>query len=122
MWKKEEASYELKALEQERRLSDLNWESECHENYQPADVLRELLRNGKRPAKECEEALNAEGYDLTKLNAGRIRKKAGADSKKFAGDNFYSWYLCSTSSYFFLPYLEPGVWCRTVSVPFIPFE
>jgi len=56
-------------------------------------MLRDLLREGKRPAKECTELLKAEGYDLDKLNAGRVRKKAGAESKKFPGDRFNSWYL-----------------------------
>jgi hypothetical protein len=32
---------------------------------------------------------------LEKLNAGRVRRKAGADSKKFPGDRFYSWFLPS---------------------------
>jgi putative DNA primase/helicase len=63
-----------------------------------AAMVRELLRDGKRPAKECEEALKSEGYDLTKLNAGRIRKKAGASSKKFPGDNYYSWYIPTPGS------------------------
>jgi putative DNA primase/helicase len=58
-----------------------------------AIMLRDLLRDGKRPAKECTELLKAEGYDLDKLNAGRVRKKAGAESKKFSGDRFNSWYL-----------------------------
>jgi len=39
--------------------------------------------------------LKSEGYDLEKLNAGRVRRKAGAESKKFPGDKFYSWYLNS---------------------------
>ena len=42
--------------------------------------------------------LKAEGYDLDKLNAGRIRRKAGADSKKFPGDKHYSWFLASLNS------------------------
>ena len=58
-----------------------------------AKLLRELLHEGKRSAKDCTELLKAEGYDLDKLNAGRVRRKAGAESKKFPGDRFNSWYL-----------------------------
>jgi hypothetical protein len=60
-----------------------------------AQVLKDLLRDGRKPAAECVKLLNAEGYDLEKLNAGLVRRKAGADSKKFSGDRFYSWYLQS---------------------------
>jgi hypothetical protein len=57
-----------------------------------ASILRDLLREGRRPAKECQELLKSEGYDPEKLNAGRIRRKAGAESKRFPGDKFNSWY------------------------------
>jgi len=56
-------------------------------------LLRSFLRDGKKPSVECSSFLKAEGYDLDKLNGGRIRHKAGVDSKKFAGDKYYSWYL-----------------------------
>jgi hypothetical protein len=56
-------------------------------------VLKDLLRDGRKPAAECVKLLKAEGYDLEKLNAGRVRRKAGADTKKFPGDRFNSWYL-----------------------------
>ena len=58
-----------------------------------ARLLRSFLRDGKKPSVECSAFLKAEGYDLDKLNGGRIRHKAGVDSKKFAGDKYYSWYL-----------------------------
>src|SRR5262249_28154493 len=58
-----------------------------------AHMLNDLLREGKRPARECTELLKAEGFDLDKLNAGRVRRKAGADTKRFAGDRFNSWFL-----------------------------
>jgi len=60
-----------------------------------AGILRELLKEGRRPAKECAELLKAEGYDLDKLNAGRVRRKAGTGSKRFPPEKFYSWYLVS---------------------------
>jgi hypothetical protein len=56
-------------------------------------ILKDLLRDGKRPAVECSKLLKDEGYDLEKLNSGRVRKKAGADSRKFPGDRFNSWFL-----------------------------
>jgi hypothetical protein len=58
-----------------------------------AEMLHALLRDGKRPATECTELLKAEGYDLEVLNAGRVRRKAGVESKKFQGDRHYSWHL-----------------------------
>ena len=58
-----------------------------------AEVLKEFLRDGRKPARDCEEHLRSEGYDLQKLNPHRIRKIAGAQSKKFTGDGFYSWYI-----------------------------
>jgi len=63
--------------------------------HEAALMLRNLLRDGKKSATECTALLKAEGYDLEKLNAGRIRRKAGADSKKFPGDRHYSWFLLS---------------------------
>jgi hypothetical protein len=63
-----------------------------------AQLLRDLLREGKRPARECTELLKPEGYDLEKLNAGRVRRKVGAESKKFPGDRFNSWYLPAPNS------------------------
>jgi len=62
-----------------------------------AEILRELLKEGRRPAKECADLLKSEGYDLDKLNAGRVRRKAGAESKKFLGDRFNSWYIVAAS-------------------------
>ena len=61
--------------------------------HEAARTLKNFLRDGRKSAAECTATLKDEGYDLEKLNAGRIRRKAGADSKKFAGDKFYSWYL-----------------------------
>jgi hypothetical protein len=58
-------------------------------------LLRNLLSDGRKPAKECTSALLAEGYDVNKLNAGRVRRKAGAESNKFPGETFYSWFLPS---------------------------
>jgi len=60
-----------------------------------AMVLKNFLRDGRKPANDCTAMLKAEGYDLDKLNAYRIRHKAGAESKKFPNDRFYSWYLGS---------------------------
>jgi|SRR5215471_8614315 len=62
-----------------------------------AEILRGLLTEGRRSAKECAELLKSEGYDLDKLNAGRVRRKAGVDSKKFPGDRFNSWYIVAAS-------------------------
>jgi hypothetical protein len=62
-----------------------------------AELLHGLLREGRRPAKECAELLKADGYDLDRLNAGRVRRKARAESKKFPGDRFNSWYLPPTT-------------------------
>ena len=58
-----------------------------------AQMLKDILREGKRPAIECHDLLGKEGYDLKALNAGRVRRKAGVASKKFSGEQFYSWYL-----------------------------
>ena len=58
-----------------------------------AQLLKELLHEGQRSATECHQILKADGYDLDKLNAGRVRRKARAESKKFPGDRFNSWYL-----------------------------
>jgi hypothetical protein len=66
------------------------------QEHEAALVLKNLLRDGRKSATECTAALKAEGYDVEKqLNASRIRRKAGADSKKFPGDKFYSWFLPS---------------------------
>jgi hypothetical protein len=65
------------------------------QEHEAAQMLKSLLRDGKKSATDCQALLKADGYDLDKLNAGRIRRKAGADSKKFPGDKFYSWYLPS---------------------------
>jgi hypothetical protein len=56
-------------------------------------MLKNLLRDGRKSSTECHATLKAEGFDLDQLNAGRIRRKAGAESKKFQGDKFYSWYI-----------------------------
>jgi len=56
-------------------------------------MLKSLLQDGRRSAKECTALLKDDGYDLEKLNPYRVRRKAGAESKKFAGDKFNSWYL-----------------------------
>lgn len=56
-------------------------------------MLKNLLRDGRKLATERAALLKADRYDLDKLSAGRIRRKAGADSKKFTGDKFYSWFL-----------------------------
>jgi hypothetical protein len=63
------------------------------QEHEAAQMPKTLLRDGKKSATECTAVLKADGYDLEKLNAGRIRRKAGADSKKFPGDKFYIWYL-----------------------------
>jgi hypothetical protein len=57
--------------------------------------LRDLLQDGRKLAVDCMQFLKAEGYDLEKLNAGRVRRRAGVDTKKFHGDRGYSWYLRS---------------------------
>jgi hypothetical protein len=58
-----------------------------------AQLLKDFLRDGKKSSTECTAFLKAEGYDVDKLNCGRIRHKAGAGSKKFPPDKVYSWYL-----------------------------
>jgi len=65
------------------------------QEHEAALMLKSILRDGRKSAAECHSMLKAEGYDLEKLNAGRIRRKAGADSKKFSGEKYYSWYLPS---------------------------
>jgi hypothetical protein len=62
-------------------------------------ILKSLLQDGRKSAKECTDSLKAEGYDPDTLNAGRIRRKAGAGTKRFAGDRFNSWYLLSQVDY-----------------------
>ena len=61
-----------------------------------ADLLKENLRDGPRPAKDCQEQLRSEGCDVEKLNMCRIRRLAGVGSKKFASDRFNTWYLEDT--------------------------
>lgn len=63
--------------------------------HEAAMVLKNLLRDGRKSAMECAATLQAERYDLEKLNPYRIRKKAGVDRKKFPDDKFYGWYLPS---------------------------
>lgn len=58
-----------------------------------AQLLKEFLMDGMKSAHECAAFLKAEGHDLEKLNSRRVRRKAGADSKKLPGDKFNSWYL-----------------------------
>jgi hypothetical protein len=65
------------------------------EEEEAAQVLKDFLRDRRKPATECVDFLKAEGHDLEKLNAGRVRRKAGVDSKKFQGERFYSWYMRS---------------------------
>jgi len=68
--------------------------SDKAQETEAAAILKDILRDGRKSAEECTKMLKAEGYDLeTKLNAFRIRKKAGAQSKRFPPDTFYSWYL-----------------------------
>ena len=69
--------------------------SEKTREQEAALVLKNILREGRKSSAQCIELLKAEGYDLEKMNSGRVRKKAGADSKRFSGDRFYSWYLKS---------------------------
>jgi hypothetical protein len=64
----------------------------CQED-EAAQLLKDFLRDGKKPSADCSSFLKAEGYDLDKLNSGRVRRKAGADSKRFQGDRFNSWYF-----------------------------
>jgi hypothetical protein len=68
---------------------------EKSQEAEAAHVLKDLLRDGRKPAGECMQFLKAQGHDLEKLNAGRVRRRAGVDSKKFPRDRFYSWYLRS---------------------------
>jgi hypothetical protein len=59
---------------------------------QAAQILRQLLTEGRKPAKECTALLKAEGFDLETLNASRVRRQAGVKTDKFPGDHFNSWY------------------------------
>jgi putative DNA primase/helicase len=62
--------------------------------HQAGEILKSLLRDGRKPATECIASLKAEGLDLEHgLNPQRVRRKAGADSKKFSGEKHYSWFL-----------------------------
>jgi hypothetical protein len=62
-----------------------------------ADTLREMLRERREIVKEAKEHLRDKGFDVglptSKLNWGRILHKAGAESKRFKGDKFYSCFL-----------------------------
>jgi hypothetical protein len=68
------------------------------QEHEAALMLKSMLRDGRKSANECHAMLKAEGYDLDKLNAGRIRRKAGAESKKFPSDKHYSWFLPNLNS------------------------
>jgi hypothetical protein len=63
-----------------------------------AELLRQILRDGRKAAADCAQMLKDEGYDLDTLNAGRVRKKAGVDSRRFHGERNYSWCLHEPSS------------------------
>jgi len=69
------------------------------QEQEAADMLRNLLRDGHLPAKECMSVLEAEGFDCKKLNLGRIRRKAGADSRKWPGERFNRWFLVDTQGF-----------------------
>lgn len=69
--------------------------SDKTQEHEAALMLKNLLRDGRKLATERAALLKADGYDLDKLNAGRIRRKAGVDSKRFPGGKFYSWFLPS---------------------------
>jgi len=56
-----------------------------------ADLLREIVRDGPKPAKECQAELNSEGFDPQKLNMCRVRRLADVVTKKLEGDRCYSW-------------------------------
>ena len=66
---------------------------EKSQEEEAARVLKDLLQDGRKLAVDCMQFLKAEGHDLEKLNAGRVRRRAGVDTKKFQGDRGYSWYL-----------------------------
>jgi len=58
-----------------------------------ADALHELLKGGKRSARECISILKEDGYDLEKtLNASRVRHLAGVKSRQ-EGKGNHVWYL-----------------------------
>jgi len=68
-----------------------------HKKHEAAKILREFLQGAKRTAREYSELLKAEGYDLDKLNAGQVRRKAGTESKKIKGERVKSRYWKGSS-------------------------
>lgn len=57
---------------------DPNSRKDASAETEAAKVLAEFLKAGRKPASECQQFLKNGGFDLGKLNEGRIRKKAGA--------------------------------------------
>ena len=63
-----------------------------------ANLIKEFLREGRKPAKECEQLLSSHGFSIdedgkAKLNLWRVRQQAGVKTKKFPKEKHYSWYL-----------------------------
>jgi hypothetical protein len=65
-------------------------------------VLRDFLKGGARGARECIDYLKTEGFDVEKLNTGRVRASAGAQSK-LGGKNSSLWYLPTAQDQYEIP-------------------
>jgi putative DNA primase/helicase len=58
-------------------------------------ALTAILSQGRLPAKKAQEKLKEAGFDVEKLHQTRVMRAAGAGSKRFPGESYYSWFLLS---------------------------
>jgi hypothetical protein len=63
-----------------------------------AQLLREFLKAGRRPAKECQDFLRASGFDPAKVNTLKVRRKAQVQSMQ--RDKQHWWYIETRQSEF----------------------
>jgi len=62
---------------------------------QAAELIKDFLNEGRKPAKDCEQFLRSHGFnteDGPNLNLTRVRKLAGVETKRFPKEKSYSWY------------------------------
>jgi putative DNA primase/helicase len=57
------------------------------------EELAAILKDGKKKRDEALELLAGAGFDTKRLNTTRLLQWAGAKTKRFPGEKFYSWYL-----------------------------
>jgi len=62
---------------------------------QAAELIKDFLNEGRKPAKDCEQFLRSHRFnteDGPNLNLTRVRKLAGVETKRFPKEKSYSWY------------------------------